>query len=88
MNRMTYIVRRDQQDLFTEIRLRFNESSDVAVIFDRRVAERRRQPRNGIAANRRRVERRRHHPELQVLGWTALRGGDAAAIALAAGEVV
>ena len=84
---MTYVVRRDRQDLFAEFHLKCNESPDVAVILDRRVAERRRQPHKGTATNRRRVERRRYRPELQLLGWIVTRG-EASSIALTAGELV
>jgi hypothetical protein len=85
---MTYVVRRDRQDLFAELRIKSNESPDVAVILDRRVTERRRQPQKGTATNRRRVERRRYHPELQLLGWTVTRHQEAGPIALTAGELV
>ena len=85
---MTYVVRRDRQDLFAELRLKCNESPDVAVILDRRVSERRRQPHKGAATNRRRVERRRYRPELQLLGWMVTRDGEVGPIALTAGELV
>ena len=85
---MTYVVRRDRQDLFAELRLKCNEAPNVAVILDRRVAERRRQPQKGAATNRRRVERRRYHPELQLLGWTVTRDGEAGPIPLTAGELL
>ena len=85
---MTYVVRRDRPDLFAELRLKCDESPAVAVILDRRVAERRRQPQKGTASNRRRDERRRYHPELHLLGWAVSRDREAGPIPLAAGELV
>lgn len=71
--RLLFIVSRDQPMLQDYVRRGFGDASDVLVIVDRRVGERRRQ--NGpVPREQRRADRRRPQADerLRSLGWTVV----------------
>ena len=70
------IVHRDRLDLFEELCRQFRGLADVAVIFDRRISERRR-TRESVR-DRRRGERRQYRTDVRLLGWILTRPNDAA----------
>src|SRR5262245_51027665 len=88
VNHMMCIVRRDRLDLFNEFCSKFDESSGVVVIFDRRIGERRRQSARPSTDRRQQTDRRQYYTELRLLGWAMVRDHDAAAIALSAGSSI
>ena len=72
MNGRLCIVDRYRVDLFEELSREFRDTADVAVIFDRRIADRRRAP--GSKTNdRRRNERRQYRSDMRLLGWMVTR---------------
>jgi hypothetical protein len=79
------IVHRDRLDLFEELSREFRDVSDVQIVFDRRITDRRRTP-AGTTGDRRRGERRQYRSDMRLLGWILTRQQDAAAMPLA--EVV
>jgi hypothetical protein len=72
MARYLFIVARDQPELCAHLAREFSGEIGVAVVLDRRRAERRRRGAPGITAERRRAERRSRppiHSELQALNF-------------------
>ena len=72
---MLFIVARDQSALYETLRREFGTERDVAILYDRRVGERRRQQVT-YPAERRRGERRGRpdvDAQLQSLGWALVR---------------
>ncbi len=72
---MLFIVARDQPSLYETLLREFGTERDVAVLYDRRIGERRRQQ-GSYPADRRRGERRVRpdvDAQLQSLGWVLVR---------------
>jgi hypothetical protein len=83
MSQMICVVHRKRADLFEELSHQFENSSNVSVVFDRRVGDRRRCVDARIPDNRGRVDRRRYHAEVRLLGWMLTRQEQGGAIPLA-----
>ncbi|MGH7308244.1 MAG: hypothetical protein ACREK6_06080 [Candidatus Rokuibacteriota bacterium] len=78
---MLFIVARDQPALYETLLREFGTERDVAVLYDRRIGERRRQ-RVTWPAERRRGERRLRpdvDAQLESLGWALVRRARSAA---------
>jgi hypothetical protein len=82
MTAMLCIVSRDRRDLFQELSEQFRGVSDVEVIFDRRIGQRRRVD-VSTPVNRRRGERRQFRDDLRLLGWILTPRNRAGAMPLA-----
>ena len=68
------IVSRDEPKLYERLRLEFGGDDEVAVVLDRRVADRRRFP-QAVTTDQRRADRRRAlaDDQLKHLGWATAR---------------
>jgi hypothetical protein len=74
MAELLMIVARDQPLLYERLRLEFEADHEVAVVLDRRLGERRREP-HPVARDERRADRRRSlvDNQLKRLGWATAR---------------
>jgi hypothetical protein len=82
MSQMICVIHRERADLFEELSHQLKNSSDVSIVFDRRVGDRRRRVDACIPDNRGRVDRRRYHTEVRLLGWMLTRQEQGGAIPL------
>jgi hypothetical protein len=74
--RIFFIIARGERRLFAEVRQSFVEMTDVEVMFDRRLTERRRTPPPAEVFERRRISRRRSlhlDDHLRAVGWAIAR---------------
>ena len=73
MNPLLFVIDPDRPDLFAMLHSEFEDAPNVAVVFDRRIGERRRGPNTTRVDDHRRGDRRRQATELQPLGWALIR---------------
>ena len=69
---LIFVVSRGRLDRYEELRRHFEGWRDVRIVLDRREGERRTSQRTFAGVDRRGVERRHRHPDLQKLGWSVV----------------